>query len=386
MDAQARKKALFRAKLREAEQKREKRIESPLIRYENDQAICRVCNVTIKSESLWNAHQASRKHHEAIENLKAAAAGKSRPNDAKPATPVESIKPRPSSAMPSDFFDKPEPKRQKTGSAPGASTVAVSQQTSLAESASKSSPSGSKIAESTKIKTTETKDRNQSETNQLSTMNSSSAKQVKGVLPEGFFGDNEENESKDLSLPSQPSKKADASVAKQIKGALPEGFFDDKENSENRPSNPPPPSQQSRKVNGPDVKQPKGALPEGFFDNKDADMRARGIEPVKVDIMDEYKEFEKVIQEDLQQVDNRLEEEEVDAAEVLEEYETLEQRAYKERVEMLKKHLMEAKAAKVTKEEKRPHFKGQESSDESSSSDGDDDEDNFVVDWRAKHL
>lgn len=27
-----------------------------------------------------------------------------------------------------------------------------------------------------------------------------------------------------------------------------------------------------------------GELPEGFFDNKDADLRARGIEPVKPDV------------------------------------------------------------------------------------------------------
>lgn len=33
-----------------------------------------------------------------------------------------------------------------------------------------------------------------------------------------------------------------------------------------------------------EVKQVKGVLPAGFFDNKDADLRARGIEPVKVDI------------------------------------------------------------------------------------------------------
>ena len=30
--------------------------------------------------------------------------------------------------------------------------------------------------------------------------------------------------------------------------------------------------------------QLKGALPEGFFDNKEADLRARGIEPIKPDI------------------------------------------------------------------------------------------------------
>lgn len=31
-------------------------------------------------------------------------------------------------------------------------------------------------------------------------------------------------------------------------------------------------------------KQSKGALPEGFFDDKDADLRARGITPVKPDV------------------------------------------------------------------------------------------------------
>ena len=30
--------------------------------------------------------------------------------------------------------------------------------------------------------------------------------------------------------------------------------------------------------------QAKGSLPEGFFDNKDADLRARGIQPQKVDM------------------------------------------------------------------------------------------------------
>ncbi|KAI9169896.1 hypothetical protein LWI28_019241 [Acer negundo] len=36
------------------------------------------------------------------------------------------------------------------------------------------------------------------------------------------------------------------------------------------------------------------------------------------DVKDEYKEFEKLIQEDLQEVDDRMEEDEIDAAEVIE--------------------------------------------------------------------
>lgn len=35
---------------------------------------------------------------------------------------------------------------------------------------------------------------------------------------------------------------------------------------------------------GSESKQVKGALPEGFFDDKSADLRARGITPVKLDV------------------------------------------------------------------------------------------------------
>lgn len=37
-------------------------------------------------------------------------------------------------------------------------------------------------------------------------------------------------------------------------------------------------------MTGPEMKQAKGALPEGFFDSKEADLRARGIKPVKIDV------------------------------------------------------------------------------------------------------
>lgn len=42
--------------------------------------------------------------------------------------------------------------------------------------------------------------------------------------------------------------------------------------------------QTSGKVADTEVKQVKGVLPEGFFDNKEADLRARGIKPVKPDV------------------------------------------------------------------------------------------------------
>lgn len=40
----------------------------------------------------------------------------------------------------------------------------------------------------------------------------------------------------------------------------------------------------SENVKAAETSQTRGVLPEGFFDNKDADLRARGIEPVKPDM------------------------------------------------------------------------------------------------------
>ncbi|KAL6219640.1 hypothetical protein ACLB2K_007399 [Fragaria x ananassa] len=102
--------------------------------------------------------------------------------------------------------------------------------------------------------------------------------------------------------------------------------------------------------------------------------------------MDEYKEFEKLIQEDLKEVDNRLEEEEIDAAEMIEEAESVEQKTYREKVKLMRKKRMELKAANVAKRRKASDFvKKEELSHEESSSDGDSGE-NFAVDWRAQHL
>ncbi|GMP32458.1 hypothetical protein CsSME_00006206 [Camellia sinensis var. sinensis] len=42
--------------------------------------------------------------------------------------------------------------------------------------------------------------------------------------------------------------------------------------------------QTSKLIAGSETKQAKGLLPEGFFDDKDADLRARGITPVKLDV------------------------------------------------------------------------------------------------------
>ncbi|CAI5995048.1 unnamed protein product, partial [Closterium sp. NIES-64] len=58
-------KGALRAMMREMAQKTEKRIDSPLVRYnELGQAVCRVCTTVIKSESLWAAHLVSKQHKE----------------------------------------------------------------------------------------------------------------------------------------------------------------------------------------------------------------------------------------------------------------------------------------------------------------------------------
>ncbi|KMZ75958.1 hypothetical protein ZOSMA_109G00530, partial [Zostera marina] len=76
----------------------------------------------------------------------------------------------------------------------------------------------------------------------------------------------------------------------------------------------------------------------------------------------------------------------IDAAEVREEFDSLEQKEYREKVEMVKKRLMEVKSARHAKGKRPPVFMDQEESSEESSNDSDQEEENFTVDWRAKHL
>ncbi|KAG8373504.1 hypothetical protein BUALT_Bualt11G0031000 [Buddleja alternifolia] len=135
MDAQAKKKSLFRAKLN-AQKQEKQRIDSPLVRYnEHEQPVCRVCDVVIKSEALWPAHQASRKHHEAIEKFKANAAALNRSNNSEPEASKElpklksdsnrelhgksehssAVPTHRPSTLPPGFFDNQETKRQKSG-------------------------------------------------------------------------------------------------------------------------------------------------------------------------------------------------------------------------------------------------------------------------------
>lgn len=109
-----------------------------------------------------------------------------------------------------------------------------------------------------------------------------SVKKLKGALPENFFDKMERSENQSSTQQSQAPRNTDSSEFKQLKQAPPDDFFDRKEESDNMQSN--KLSKPSKQQDNLEAKQVKGALPEGFFDNKDADLRARGIEPVKIDI------------------------------------------------------------------------------------------------------
>ncbi|GLJ33305.1 hypothetical protein SUGI_0670090 [Cryptomeria japonica] len=223
MDAKSRK-AMFREKKKE---KGEKRIDSPLVRYnELDQAVCRVCNVVIKSEPLWPAHQASRKHKEAVEDIKARAAKSKTVNNSKStkidASNIETqllssvpAQTRPASSLPTSFFDEPDAKRQNRISqeeARNSTTLAKN----LKETTSETVPS----------KTTIVSTKEKKHPSDVSDMKEKEIENFPSVHP------------------VHASNLTEESAANQV----------------------------------------KGSLPEGFFDNKDADLRARGLEPVKYDI------------------------------------------------------------------------------------------------------
>ncbi|CAN6442682.1 unnamed protein product [Victoria cruziana] len=308
--------------------RQEKRIDSPLVRYnELDQPVCKVCNAPVKSESAWPAHQISRKHQEAVYSLKARAtrapsSGSGSASNLKIDSPVDQLvtKGRQSSSLPADFFDK-EAKRVNTGIKGGTITPQLQ-------------------IKPVDVQSLELGGERLSVLSNKSPAASSSKDDVGGKE----------------TLGRSDTKKGKASVPAQQIGVVHET------------------------ARSSEARQAQGTLPEGFFDNKDADFRARGIEPVKVDIKEEYKEFQKVIQEDLQDFDERLEEEEFDAAEWREATDHLEQKSYMERVEMLKKNLENRRAAKFNTQRKRPAFMDGESSEESSSG-GEE-----TLDWRAKHL
>ncbi|TYH48863.1 hypothetical protein ES332_D10G096900v1 [Gossypium tomentosum] len=383
MDAQGRNKALFRAKLNA--QKKEKRIDSPLISYnESDQPVCRVCDVVLKSVSHWDAHQASRKHHEAINTLKANAARRTQASNTQSGLPPRFFDNHGTEKQTTEIEKLPDPSSNKK---PGISAQTHAKESLYSETEEDGCPQSSAI---------QTKMTQPPESRQVTQLE---IKKVKGFLPDNFFDRDETKLPMNLMKPPRENKlaakqaSAPETKTKHVKGSLPDDFFDKDDTKLPMNAMKPPREniQASEQASAPETKQVKGALPEGFFDNKEADLRARGIKPVKIDVKDEYKEFEKLIQEDLQEVDNRMEEEEIDAAEIIEEAESLEQKVYKQKVETLWKRKLELETSRSNKRRRGKEADRQESNSEESTSDCDSDSDsdrdeNFAVDWRAQHL
>ncbi|RZC61411.1 hypothetical protein C5167_023164 [Papaver somniferum] len=350
-------KALYRSKLKEAALKRDKRIDSALVRYnESDQPVCRVCEVVLKSESQWAAHQASRKHHDCDK----------RRSYSHRQLRISGLPQLQNPCHRQGLLLKPvlQPLCQK---------VFLIRMTRKDKKLLTNCYIMGLGTESPHFREVDTEGRRE-------------IKAGKRTLPKGFFDKKDGETSGHV-----------GSEVKPLKKALPENFFDNKDDADTMKGDPEIVHRGShtdgfsgktdnvhakRKMGDADVKQVKGALPMGFFDDKEADLRAHGIQPVKVDPEDKLKEFEKSIQEDVHEVDERMVEEEIDAAEIREGEESLAQKEYRERVEKLKKKQLELKAARLD----RPKASGvdKSSSDEDieeSSSDSDDDD---VLDWRKQ--
>ena len=106
---------------------------------------------------------------------------------------------------------------------------------------------------------------------------------AKGILPGNFFDYADEDEAP-APAPNELSTSGDIanSTHMQVKG-VPDGFFDDNNKTGNGMQSSEPGSL-SKEAKSSGTAQVKASLPEGFFDNKDADLRARGIQPQKVDM------------------------------------------------------------------------------------------------------
>ncbi|KAI4321241.1 hypothetical protein MLD38_034647 [Melastoma candidum] len=200
MDAKARNKALFRAKLSSVS--KEKRIDSPL-------PVCRVCDVVLKSEAQWDAHQASRNHKEAIDNFKASAAAAKRNGSLQ----KETVQPR--------LQGVPAGQVSGEGSA-GKPALAVKDSSGL---------------------------------------------------PPGFF--NGDVRGGPPAKPVTLKKLGDEATVSPHNGVQVQQLRNGPSVSES--------DETSKPLAASDKKPSQGALPEGFFDNKEADLRARGIQPVKID-------------------------------------------------------------------------------------------------------
>lgn len=282
-----------------AQKKQEKKITSPLVRYNAvGQPVCRVCEVTVKDEALWDAHVASKQHKLAILELKKQKDAKSGATTTTPvATPAgfkRPIQPPAAAAAPSGF---------KAPLAPVAAPPAAAQQSKGKEKAKEKSAPSLLLGYGDEEEDEEEEEgahapppspaasakRKAHEVTPSSSSSSSSSSTSSSALPAGFFdAAATATEAADVPSPSKKLKAAEAPVAK--KGAIPADFFDAAAAS-SAPAAGQVVIEAQAKPSG--DAESKGALPTGFFDdpNKDSQMRPKAAAQ-KPSLEDEWEKFQ----------------------------------------------------------------------------------------------
>nr|XP_033786539.1 zinc finger protein 830 isoform X2 [Geotrypetes seraphini] len=328
----------LRRLMREEKRRSRKRVDSPYAKYNSlGHLSCALCNIAIKSELLWPTHILGKQHKEKVSELKDAkqpAPGPllstssshvlkrkvvdSESQEIKKVKVLDDSTLTPVSGLPTDFFDKAGETSQR---------VLPSKSAGLS------------------ILTGDCDDDKEGKKEDGTTDVPSPAQITDNTLPPDFF---------DIKTPSAPLVSHSGSI---LKAEIQEKTVERKENTAE-------------------------ALPEGFFDDPEVDAKVRKVDAPKDQMDKEWDEFQKemrqvntvseaiVAEEDEEgRIDRQIDE--ID--EQIECYRRVE--VLRDRQDMLKNTLMEAKKSKVSKEQNEEET-------------GSDDEEELQVllsqDWRVK--
>jgi len=271
-----------------AQKKQDKKINSPLVRYNTlGQPVCRVCEVTVKDEALWEAHLASKQHKQTVEALKKQKEAAQNTNSSSSSLAATSVpvfkKPAPPPSVPTfktplaPASTKKNELLTKTPNAPQSESLLIGYEEEEEEEEEEGirAPPPSP-ASFTKRKAQEMA----SETTSHSPLPSSSSSPN---LPTSAAPQTpSSSSSSSFSQLSPTTKKLKAHP--QTEGALPADFFD-QSSASNRSVIEAPPSSEV-----------KGALPVGFFDDSkvDAQMRPKSVGQ-NPSLEDEWETFQATI-------------------------------------------------------------------------------------------
>eukprot|EP00898_Chlorokybus_atmophyticus_P008214 jgi/Chlat1/8394/Chrsp80S07831 len=317
-------KAALRSLMKGAVQKRDNRIDHPLAKYNaSGQLTCAVCQVVVKSEAIWSVHCGSKKHTEAVQALKARAL--------QPAGAVNTASnPTPTKPAASAATKLPPP------SAVAPKTAAAGLPADFFDAA----PTAKKPRPGTYLHLV---------------CSDPAAKPQPGVAA---------NHHQDLPAKAVPSVQ---SVSQPVQpGAKVQGAA--------QKSGQPAAAEKEKPTNA--------ALPEGFFDDTVADHKARGIELVKPDVVDQLQQFQQAIQGDLEHADDEDDAQLMEAAEVREERDAFEQMLQVEKIETLRKETEERRRRAAAAARHKQESQHQDEED----SEGEEIPEDVMFDWRVKRF